>query len=114
MSILRSLQGSMIYLVIGTALAAGLAASYGRELERGRAPDRRWWLRHVLLSPLLAIAATAATRAFSLSPSTTAFTAAMLSLGGYDALCLIEARWLRYLRNLSQITDDAAPAGGSK
>ncbi|HEX8309392.1 MAG TPA: hypothetical protein VF645_13330 [Allosphingosinicella sp.] len=84
-----------IYLVIGAALAAGIAASYGRELEAGRHPNREWWIRRLLITPLLVIAATAATELFGLSKSGTAFTAAMLSIGGYDVIKLIEARWLR-------------------
>jgi hypothetical protein len=89
----RWLESGAIYLVILMALAAGLAASYGRELEAQRQPDRRWWLRRILIMPLLAIAATAATDVFGLSRSFAAFTAAMLSLGGYDAIRFLEARW---------------------
>lgn len=89
----RVLEGGAIYLAIAVALAAGLAASYGRELEAQRHPDRRWWLRRLLIIPLLAIAATAATDAFDLSTSLSAFTAAMLSLGGYDAIRFMEAKW---------------------
>ncbi len=80
---------------IAAALAAGIAASYGRELESNRRPDRQWWIRRLLLTPLLAIAATAATELFHLSKSAAAFTAAMLSIGGYDVLKLVEARWRR-------------------
>lgn len=83
------------YLVIAAALAAGTAASYGRELEGGRRPDGEWWIRRLLITPLLVIAATAATELFGLSRSGSAFTAAMLSIGGYDVIKLIEARWLR-------------------
>jgi len=36
---------------------------------------------------------TEATHLFGLSKSGAAFTAAMLSLGGYDAIRLIEAKW---------------------
>lgn len=46
-----------IYLVIVAALAAELAASYGRELEAQRHPNRRWRLRQLLIIPLLAVAA---------------------------------------------------------
>jgi hypothetical protein len=83
------------YLVIAAALAAGVAASYGRELEAGRYPNGQWWIRRLLITPLLVIAATAATELFGLSKSGAAFTAAMLSIGGYDVIKLIEARWLR-------------------
>lgn len=83
------------YLVIAAALAAGIAASYGRELEAARRPDGQWWIRRLLITPLLVIAATAATELFGLSKSGAAFTAAMLSIGGYDVIKLIEARWLR-------------------
>lgn len=93
MNWLRSFETGAFELVIVAALAAGLAASYGRELEAQRHPDRRWWLRRLLIIPLLAIASTAATDAFDLSTSLAAFTAAMLSLGGYDAIRFIEARW---------------------
>jgi hypothetical protein len=86
---------AVAYLVIGAALAAGIAASYGRELEAGRQPNGQWWIRRLLITPLLVIAATAATELFGLSRSGTAFTAAMLSIGGYDVVKLIEARWLR-------------------
>ncbi len=89
----RWIEGGIVYLAIILALGAGLAASYGRELEARRFPDRQWWLRRLLLMPLLAIACTAATEAFRLAPSLAAFTAAMLALGGYDALRLIETRW---------------------
>jgi len=88
---LRSAFASLC--IVGLALAAGLAAAYGRELQAGRSPERSWWIARLLLLPLLAIGATAASEAFSLSGSTTAFTAAMLSLGGYDCLRLIEAHW---------------------
>lgn len=81
------------YAIIVVALGAGLAASYGREREAERKPDRHWWLNRVLILPVLAITSSAATEAFSLSKSMAAFTAAMLALGGYDALCLIEAKW---------------------
>jgi hypothetical protein len=83
------------YFVIAAALAAGIAASYGRELEAGRHPNREWWIRRLLITPLLVIAATAATELFGLSRSGSAFTAAMLSIGGYDVIKLIESRWLR-------------------
>ncbi|HEX8482004.1 MAG TPA: hypothetical protein VF650_08890 [Allosphingosinicella sp.] len=83
------------YLVIAAALAAGIAASYGRELEATRKPERDWWIRRLLITPLLVIAATAAAELFSLSRTGAAFTAAMLSIGGYDVLKLIERRWLR-------------------
>jgi hypothetical protein len=87
-------QGA-IYLVIAGALAAGIAASYGRELEANRHPGGQWWIRRLLITPLLVIAATAATDLFGLSKSGAAFTAAMLSIGGYDVVKLIETRWLR-------------------
>ena len=90
---IRWLEAGAIYAVIGAALLAGLAASYGRELEAGRRPDRTWWVRRLLILPILAIAATAATDLFALQPSIAAFSAAMLSLGGYDVLRLLEARW---------------------
>lgn len=88
-------KAAATYLVIAAALAAGIAASYGRELEAGRRPDGQWWIRRLLITPLLVIAATAATELFGLSRSGAAFTAAMLSIGGYDVLKLIESRWLR-------------------
>jgi hypothetical protein len=80
-------------LAILGALGAGIAASYGRELEAHRRPDRHWWVRRLLIVPLLAIASTAATELFGLSKSGAAFMAAMLALGGYDAIRLIEAKW---------------------
>jgi hypothetical protein len=89
------LAGGATYMVIAAALAAGIAASYGRELEAGRRPNGQWWIRRLLITPLLVIAATAATELFGLSKSGAAFTAAMLSIGGYDVIKLIEARWLR-------------------
>lgn len=101
----RILESSAIYFAIGVALVAGLAASYGRELEAKRYPDRRWWLRRLLIIPLLAIAATAATDAFALSTSLSAFTAAMLSLGGYDALRLVEARWKAKVESIGSTSD---------
>jgi hypothetical protein len=92
---LEFLAAGATYLVIAAALAAGIAASYGRELEADRHPDSQWWVRRLLITPLLVIAATAATDLFGLSKSGAAFTAAMLSIGGYDVIKLIEARWLR-------------------
>ncbi len=89
------LAAGATYLVIAAALAAGIAASYGRELEANRRPDGQWWVRRLLITPLLVIAATAATELFGLSKSGAAFTAAMLSIGGYDVIKLIESRWLR-------------------
>lgn len=91
----RKVETLTIYAVIIGALGAGLAASYGRELEAKRQPDRHWVLRRLLIMPLLAIAATAAADAFQLSASFAGFAAAMLSLGGYDALRLIESKWLK-------------------
>lgn len=93
MSPFEWMEARAIYLAILLALVAGLAASYGRELEAQRRPDRLWWIRRLLIMPLLAIAATAAAEAFGLSKTVAAFAAAMLSLGGYDALCLVERRW---------------------
>lgn len=101
------LEYSAIYLVIVGALVAGLAASYGRELEAGRRPDRGWWCRRLLILPILAISATTATDLFHLSASVAAFTSAMLSLGGYDVLRLVEARWRHRLEALEV---QAAPA----
>jgi len=46
-----------------------------------------------LILPLLAISATAATDLFNLKPSVAAFSAAMMSLGRYYALQLIESCW---------------------
>ena len=101
-------------LIIVLALGAGMAASYGRELEAGRKPDRHWWIRRLLIIPLLAIAATEATHLFGLTKSGAAFTAAMLSLGGYDALRWIEAKWRRAARLPAQMPDDEeAPDGTS-
>lgn len=93
MKVWRWLESGGLYLAIAVALAAGLAASYGRELEARRQPDRFWWHRRLLILPMLAIAATAATEVFALSTSTAAFTAAMLSLSGYDTLRVLEAKW---------------------
>lgn len=87
------LEEYALYPIIIVALGAGLAAAYGRELEQGRTPDRPWWLRRLLIMPVLAITAAAATQGLGLSHTLGAFTAAMLSLGGYDLLRLIEARW---------------------
>lgn len=111
----RWLEGAAIYIVILAALGAGLAASYGRELEARRAPDRHWWLRRLLIMPLLAIAATAATEAFRLPASVAAFTAAMLSLGGYDALRLVEARWKDRLETIARAAQErkAGSEGGA-
>lgn len=101
-------------LIIALALGAGMAASYGRELEAGRKPDRHWWIRRLLIIPLLAIAATEATHLFGLTKSGAAFTAAMLSLGGYDALRWLEARWHRIAPSaLGAIEDEEAPGGPS-
>lgn len=110
----RSLEGGTFFLVLVAALAAGLAASYGRELEAQRRPDCRWWLRRLLIIPLLAIAATAATEAFDLSTSLAAFTAAMLSLGGYDALRFVEAKWIGRVEAAAQSTDVRADGGGDE
>lgn len=88
-----AMEDAPTYLVIVTALGAGMAASYGRELEAHRRPDRHWWIRRLLIIPLLAIASTAATELFGFSKSSAAFMAAMLALGGYDAIKLIEAKW---------------------
>ena len=96
------------FCIVGLALGAGLAAAYGRELQARRAPDRSWWVARLLLLPLLAIGATAASEAFQLSRSVTAFTAAMLSLGGYDCLRLIEARWRDRILAMAQ----SGPARG--
>jgi hypothetical protein len=107
---LRWLEAGIPFFVILGALASGLAASYGRELEASRHPDRNWWIRRLLIMPLLAIAATTATDLFDLSTSTAAFTAAMLSLGGYDVLRLIEAKWRHRLAMSAD--SSAAPERG--
>lgn len=114
MRILRWLEAGTLYFVIAAALGAGLAASYGRELDEGQQPNRSWWLRRLLLLPLLAIAATAATEAFELSTSVGAFTAAMLSMGGYDALRLIETRWHDRLADTLAALRERRNAGGSR
>lgn len=103
------LAGGATYLVIAAALAAGIAASYGRELEASRHPDGGWWIRRLLITPLLVIAATAATELFGLSKSGAAFTAAMLSIGGYDVIKLIESRWLRRVGLVDGEPRDPAP-----
>lgn len=97
MNWMEFLSAGATYFIIAAALAAGIAASYGRELEAKRRPGGDWWLRRLLLTPLLVIAATAATELFGLSRSGAAFTAAMLSIGGYDVVKLVESRWLRRL-----------------
>jgi hypothetical protein len=98
------------FCIVSLALAAGLAAAYGRELQAGRSPNRSWWIARLLLLPLLAIGATAASEAFALSRSSTAFTAAMLSLGGYDCLRLVEAHWRARIVTLAEGTDkDSVP-----
>ncbi len=97
MSRWRLPEVGMIYFVIIASMLAGLAAAYGRELEGGRSPDRGWWLRRLLILPMLAISAAAVIDLLDLSPTIAAFSAAMLSLGGYDVLRLLEARWLQRL-----------------
>lgn len=109
MSWLDFLADGATYMVIAAALAAGIAASYGRELEAQRRPDRQWWIRRLLITPLLVIAATAATELFGLSKSGAAFTAAMLSIGGYDVIKLIESRWLRRVGLVDGEPRDPAP-----
>lgn len=111
----RWFDSAAIYIVILGALGAGLAAAYGRELEANRAPDRNWWLRRLLIIPLLAIAATAATEAFRLPGSLAAFSAAMLSLGGYDALRLVETRWKQRIEAVARAGQErkARPEGGA-
>lgn len=109
----RTLESGAIYLVVAAALAAGLAASYGRELEAQRHPDGRWWLRRLLIIPMLAITATAAIDAFHLPTSLAAFATAMLSLGGYDGLRMVEASWRRRLDGAAASTSDLADTGGA-
>ncbi len=109
MKVLRWLEEGASYFIIAVALSAGLAASYGRELEAQRQPDRSWWIRRFLIMPILAITATAATDVFDFQPSVAAFSAAMLSLGGYDVMRLIEARWRSRIEAMASSTDD----GGS-
>lgn len=109
MKVLRWLTEGASYLMIALALVAGLAASYGRELEAQRSPDRSWWIRRLLIMPVLAITATAATDVFELQPSVAAFSAAMLSLGSYDVLRLIEAKW----RSRVEALASSAGEGGS-
>lgn len=53
--------------VVAVALGAGLAAAYGRELQAGRNQARSWWIARLLLLPVLAIGASAASEAFSMS-----------------------------------------------
>ena len=79
--------------VISASLMAGLAAAYGRELQARRQVDRSWWIARALLLPMLAICALSASAILQLSQTMTASASAMLALGGYDGLRLIEARW---------------------
>ncbi len=55
MKVLRWLEEGASYFIIAVALGAGLAASYGRELEAQRQPDRSWWIRRFLIMPILAV-----------------------------------------------------------
>ncbi len=105
---LRWLEEHAVYPVILLALGAGLAAAYGRELDQGRAPDRLWWTRRLLIMPVLAIAAAALAESIGLSRTWTAFCAAMLSLGGYDALRAVEERWRRQAQLNPDDVDTAA------
>lgn len=82
-------------LLIAGSLMAGLLAAYGRLLRAGKRPMPRWWPAHLLLLPMLIIGSIAARDLLSLSPSLTALTAGMLSLGGYDLLRVMEAQWRR-------------------
>jgi len=108
-------SSAAFYAMIVAALAAGLAASFGRELEAQRDPNRGWWVRRLLILPILAIVAATASELFDLSPSLTAFSAAMLSLGGYDVLRLVEARWLNRLDRIADArAEAAAPPGESR
>ena len=79
--------------VIAAALVAGLAAAYGRELQLEKRPGLRWWASRVLLMPFLVIGSIAISQALLLSQSMTALCAAMLALGGYDGLRLLEQQW---------------------
>lgn len=100
-------------LVVVVALGAGLAAAYGREIQAGRNPARSWWIARLLLLPILAIGAGAASEAFSMSRNATAFTAAMLSMGGYDCLRFLEAYWRTRVGGLGSLQDQSgerAPA----
>ena len=110
----RLFESGALLCVILAALASGLAAAYGRELEGRRRPDWHWWWRRLLLLPLLAITATAATDEFGLTTSTAAFTAAMLSLGGYDVLRLIEKRWNRKLEALAREAEHKVDGGADE
>jgi hypothetical protein len=114
MSVVDCLRAEALYLVIGAALIAGLAASYGRELEARRKPDGTWWARRLLIMPILAIAAAAATDMLHLSASMAAFTTAMLSLGGYDVLSVIERRWLRRLEAAALVVQPNPSEAGEK
>jgi hypothetical protein len=108
------LTAGAIYIVIAVSLLAGLAAAYGRELEAKRKPDRAWWVRRLLIFPVLAIIASAATDLFKLSPTIAAFSTAMLSIGGYDVICLIERRWLRRVEAMALKAAEALSTGDNR
>lgn len=57
------------------------------------------------------IASAVAAEAFGLSPTFAGFTAAMLSLGGYDALRLIEGKWNK---RFEQASDTLAGEEGAR
>lgn len=102
-------------ILLVAALGAGLAAAFGRELQAGRKPNRSWWFARLLLLPLLAISAATASEALGLSPSMRAFAAAMLSLGGYDGLRLVEGHWRQRVgAALSKSVPSAAGQGGEE
>jgi hypothetical protein len=91
-TILASLPVPTLLLIVA-ALTAGVSAAYGRELQAGRNPSFRWWASRLLLFPMLVIGSAATRDLMALPPSMTALTAAMLALGGYDGLRLLEDRW---------------------
>ncbi len=104
----RWAESLSIYVIMVAALGAGLAAAFGRELEAGRSPTRLWWIRRLLILPLLAIATAAASDTFGFNRTLSAFTAAMMALGGYDVLGVIEARWRKRLPVEAEAATDEA------
>ena len=100
------LDAAVAHLAVAVSLLAGLAAAFGRELQGGRIPTLRWWCARLLLLPILAIGVLAAAELFELSGTKTALTAAMLALGGYDALRLLERQWRRQLPHTEKKRSD--------
>ena len=81
--------------IVVFGLWAGVLGAYGRELNEQRKPTLTWWISRVAILPVLGIITSALIDQFKLSRQQSALLASMLALSGYEALRVIQARFIK-------------------